>query len=323
MRAPATAAVLLAVAACGADERRAAPPAAAVTPPTAAAQPAGDADPVVATVDGQPVYGSCVTMQAAALGLDARAALDQCIAFELLAQEADRRGLRGDPDVVEAWRREMVRGVIAADLGDYHSLDDLPAGFRDAMLAKYRDYLHRPYLRGAHYARVPVARGALPGGPEELAAKAVADAIYEELKDAEGILPDELFAVADRHAAAAGLSIGRTHKLYFTPLADVAGIRDAVPEFRDSLAAIPEPGRIGRPARTPSGWDVPLYWTDLPEQDLTPEFFEDARRKYFVQWAEGLRARLGLAVSVSGDELAALAEEDGGEPAAPDEELPP
>lgn len=317
MRAPATLAALLLAAACGGEERRAAPPTPTVVPPTAEAQPAGAGDLVVARVDGQPVYGSCVAMQAEHLGLDARAALDQCIAFELLAQEADRRRLREDPDVVDSWRREMVRRVIAADLGGVTTLDQLPAGFRDAMLAKFGQYLQRPFLRGAHYARVDVPRGAIKGGPEDLRAKAVADAIYAELKDQEGILPGELFAVADRHAAAAGLAITRTQKPYFTPETEVPGIRGAQPEFLASLMAASEIGRIGPPARTTSGWDVPLYWTNIAAKDLTPEFFVNARQQYFLQWADGLRARLGLETSVDGDELARLAEDDGDEAPPP------
>jgi hypothetical protein len=331
MRAPGTAAAIAAIAlaaACGGEERRAAPPPPVVVPSTATAQPAGGDDVIVAKVNDQPVYGSCVKTQAEALGLDARAALDQCIAFELLAQEADRRGLREDPDVADAWRREMVRRVIAADLGGYQTLEELPAGFRDAMLAKFGQYLQRPLLRGAHYARVDVARGAIKGGPEDLRARAVADAIYAELKDQEGILPDELFAVADRHAAAAGLAITRTHKPYFTPEREVPGIRGAQPEFLASLMQATEVGRIGPPARTRQGWDIPLYWTFMPAKDLTPEFFVNARQQYFQQWAEGIRARLGLEVSIEGEALARLAEEDTGTAAGatggePDTEAPP
>lgn len=315
MRAPGTLAAIASIAlsaACGGEERRAAPPAPVVVPTTATAQPAGADDPVVARVNDRPVYGSCVETQAEALGLDARAALDQCIAFELLAQEADRRGLRDDPDVADTWRREMVRRVIAADLGHIETLEELPAGFRDAMLAKFGQYLKRPLLRGAHYARIDMPRGTLVGGPEDVHARTVADAIYAELKDQEGVLPTELFAVAERHAAAAGLAITRTHKPYFTPETEVPGIRGAQPEFLASLMQAEEIGRVGPPARTKQGWDIPLYWTNLPAKDLTPEFFVDARQQYFLQWAEGLRKQLGLEVSIEGDTLARLAEDDTG-----------
>ena len=327
MRVPGTVVAIALVAACGGEERRAAPPAPVVVPTTATAQPAGADDLVVATVNDQPVYGSCVETQAEALGLDARAALDQCVGFELLAQEADRRGLREDPDVADTWRREMVRRVIAADLGAIDTLDQLPAGFRDAMIAKFGQYLQRPLLRGAHYARIDMPRGTIQGGPEDLRAKTVADAIYAELKDQEGILPGELFAVADRHAAAAGLAITRSQKPYFTPEKEVPGIRGAQPEFLASLMQATEVGRIGPPARTRQGWDIPLYWTFIPPKDLTPEFFVDARQQYFLQWAEGLRKQLGLEVSIEREALARLAEDDAGtaagaaEPAA--EEAPP
>jgi hypothetical protein len=325
MRAPGTVAVVL-LAACGGEERRAAPPPPPlVVPTTATAQPAGGDDVVVARVDGQPVYGSCVKTQAEALGQDVRAALDQCVAFELLAQEAERRGLREDPDVAEAWRREMVRRVIAADLGAIDTMDDLPAGFRDAMIAKYGKYLQRPFLRGVHYARLDVSRAAIPGGPEEMKAKAVADAIYAELKDQEGLLPDELFAVADRHAAAAGLAITRSRNVFYTAERDLPGMRVTDADLLASIVGIEEIGRVGVPARTKQGFDIPLYVNDMEAKDLTPDFFVDARQQYFVQWAEGLRKRLGLDTAIDEELLARLAEDDGGEaaPEAPSEETAP
>jgi len=305
----ATALLALVALGCGGEDRRAAPPPQAVLPTTAVAQPASAEDPVVATVSGQPVYGSCVEMQAEALGLDVRAALDQCIGFELLAQEAERRGLRGDPDVSDAWRREMVRRLIAADLGAITSLDQLPAGFREAMMSKFGQYLQRPFLRGVHYAGVVVPGGAIKGGPQDLAARAVAEAIYQELAGEEGVLPDELFAVGDRLAGAAGLAITRTRKPFFTAETEVPGIRGTYPDFRDAVVAIPEIGRVGRPARTKDSWDVPLYWTFMPAEDLTPGFFLDARRQYFVQWSEEIRARLGLERWIDGEVLAGLAED--------------
>src|SRR5690349_1737646 len=118
--------VIVGLAACG---HSAPPPPPAAAPPTSEAQPDGADDPVVARVDGHPIYGSCVAAQASHLHLDAHAALDQCVAFELLAQAAEAKGLRDDPDVVDTWRREMVRRLIEVDLGHFATLDDLPPDF--------------------------------------------------------------------------------------------------------------------------------------------------------------------------------------------------
>jgi hypothetical protein len=58
-------------------------------------QPAAAADDVVvALAAGRPVYGSCVAAQAERGHLSRDAALRECIDFELMAQEAERRGSR-------------------------------------------------------------------------------------------------------------------------------------------------------------------------------------------------------------------------------------
>src|SRR5688500_12830444 len=105
-------AAILVLSACGHGASTPPEPVRHVVPTTAEAQPAGADDLVVARVDGRPVYGSCVRAQVAGLGVDVAAALDQCVAFELLAGAADAQGLRADEDVGDAWRREMVRALI-------------------------------------------------------------------------------------------------------------------------------------------------------------------------------------------------------------------
>jgi len=59
----------------------------------AASPPAGPGDAVVATVGGRPVWASCVAAQAARGTRTRRAALGECVDFELLAQAAEARGV--------------------------------------------------------------------------------------------------------------------------------------------------------------------------------------------------------------------------------------
>ena len=85
--------LLLAIAACGGSSGPS-----PVPPPASSARPAPlviatprltDGDVEVARVNGRPVWSSCVATQAAGAGSAEqlrRDALDQCIAFELLAQ---------------------------------------------------------------------------------------------------------------------------------------------------------------------------------------------------------------------------------------------
>jgi hypothetical protein len=87
----------LVIVACGSPN----PPPTPVGPPAAIeAQRASPDDVIVAQVNGRPVWGSCVAIQAKRTGATRDAALRQCVDFELLAQSAEKRGFATNPDVV-------------------------------------------------------------------------------------------------------------------------------------------------------------------------------------------------------------------------------
>src|SRR5207237_748916 len=80
--------------------------------PTPLVAQAPDEDAVVATVDGRPIRASQVAEQARAAGQSAREALQALVDAEVLAGEAARRGLDGDPDVQEAAEAAAVRRLL-------------------------------------------------------------------------------------------------------------------------------------------------------------------------------------------------------------------
>lgn len=303
--------LVIAIAGCGDGDDAPAPPPAPAGPTSIVATPADADDPVVATVDGRPVYGSCVEAQARHLGLDRDAALEQCVRFELLAGVAEARGLIDDPDVVEAWRRELVRAVIDDELGDLERLEDLPEDFLAPLLAKHGAYLQRPELRALHYARAFVPREAPVDSPADVAARRVMEAAYAELRDEEGVLPDELVRVAERHAAGTDVKIQHSDKPFPTPKDDLPNVRGAVQPVREAVWALPEIGRISPPVRTPWGWDLILWHQTIEAADLTASYFEFARTEYFAAWARRVAAELGLPIVVDEARLAALAEPEG------------
>src|SRR5687768_16245068 len=92
------------LAACGGST---APPPAPSGPPAAFQPTPAPDDMQVATVNGKPVWGSCVAAQASR-GVSKQMALQQCIDFELLAQAAEARGFATDPDVHVETREALV-----------------------------------------------------------------------------------------------------------------------------------------------------------------------------------------------------------------------
>src|SRR5688500_8823834 len=89
-------------------------------PPASTLAPPAKNDVQIATVNGKPVWGSCVTAQArrAGPGATREQAVQQCIDFELLAQAADARALATDPEVVLATRTALVSQLVAFEYED-------------------------------------------------------------------------------------------------------------------------------------------------------------------------------------------------------------
>jgi peptidyl-prolyl cis-trans isomerase C len=77
--------------------------------------------------------------------------VDGVVRFELLAQEAVRRGLQNDPEVVEAARRVMVQQLLKKEL------EEGSGGVTDAQISAYyeahkSDYVKPAMIRLAHIA---------------------------------------------------------------------------------------------------------------------------------------------------------------------------
>ena len=146
--------------ACGSST----PPKQAATsgpPAPLTATPASPSDVVVATVNGKPVYGSCVTIQAAR-GATKQQALEECISFELLAQAAERYAT--DPEVVSETKTALVSQFIAREYEDkYTSPKDFgPAWNRFVELNKLK--VEHSEARGSAYLRITLKT---PTSPEE------------------------------------------------------------------------------------------------------------------------------------------------------------
>lgn len=311
---PARLLALAALAACG-QGKRDEPAPARVAPAVATSAHAAGRE-VVARVDGEPIYADCVTTQAAAHGLDRAAALAECVDFELLAQEARRRGLATDADVLAARRTEMVRALVEADYAP--TLDD-PSDVPEADVrwlweTQLERRYNRPERRRATYCRVPVDKVAAAGGPEDRAARALSGSLHDAL----GSMRDH---DAARFAAlcwmAAGGRVVSTTARQTNPFLR-SGRHEGgsyAQAFADAAFSISEVGQISAPTRTSWGWDVVLLTELLPAEAKTlaeaePEIrdglvhrveTEPYRRKRFEAWIQGVLA--GHAIQLFPDNI--------------------
>jgi len=270
-------------------------------------------DVVVAQVGGRPVWGSCVATQVARQRVTKEKALDQCIAFELLAQAAEKRGLDRDPEVVDAARTAMVSQLVATAFEDvYKKPADLGDSF-ERILDKNAWRMHRPEYRGSTFVRVTVPDGA----PADADAKAhaIADKIAAALANRTGLFGVDLVETAQRVARDNGAGVEYSDY----PPTDPGRLNK---QYGDALYAIPEVGRISPPTRTKWGWDIVL-WTggitprEITRDQLADELFPDIRRSYFSVWVGEIARDRGITIKTDESEIAKLADEetvDAGQP---------
>jgi peptidyl-prolyl cis-trans isomerase C len=276
------AAVLLLVA-CGGSTQP--PPQPAGPPATTVAQAAGSDDVVVATVNGRPVWGSCVAAQHS---------LDDCIGFELMAQEAERRGLAKDPDVVLAARTAMVSRVVEKEYEDAFTKPGDFGSAWDQALARNRVRYDHPEVRASAFVRVPVDKPA-----DDAAAHALADQIAQAAGSGAGWMSPQLFALADQVAA------GRPIQHQDVPPMQKEQL-DAT--YGAALYGLPEVGRTSGAVRTKWGWDIVLYRDVLPEVHLSEaqiaaQLLPDMQRSYFSLWVHHLEQAMGIHVEQHPEQL--------------------
>jgi hypothetical protein len=279
-------AVLLVVGCSGSHS----PPAPRSSGPAAAltATPARD-DVQVATVEGRPVWGSCVTAQSSR-GATRDEALKQCIDFELMAIEAEKRGLAVDHEVVLATRTALVSQLVAIEYEDKLTRPEDFGTFWTKSLERNRARFDHPEARGSVYVRIDVAKQPKPGEDER--AKQLIDEVYAALKGERGLMRPHVEAIAKQ-------VIGTRAKLSIAPVpADLRhGRLDET--YSAAMFAIPEIGRVSPPVRTPWGWDIILWDSVVPEvhtppDQLVEQALPDIKRAFFPYWVNRIAQSLGL-----------------------------
>jgi len=317
----ATRMLLVAAAGCGAPSS--APSAPAVAAVIATPKLTSD-DTEVARVNGRPVWSSCVAIQAGATAAASRnpdelrrAALDQCVAFELLAQTAEARGLAAGREVAEATRTAAVNRLVETDFEQrYKTPDELKQAI-DIVMKRNEWRMHILELRASTFARFDVPVGAPPD--VDARAHALADKVAAELAGETGLFGVHLSETAKRVAAGSDIKLETT---------DVRPTHqdDLVAPYAKALYSIPEVGRIAPPVRTQWGWDVVL-WTggvearERTRDEVVADLFPELRRQQFQLWVTQLGKQLGVHIEIYPEAAAKLddnneAADDAGAPRA-------
>ena len=253
----------------------------------------GPLDSVVAQVNGTPIFAQCVAQQSQSAGVSVPKALQQCIEFELLAIEADRRGFATHPEVLDVRKRESVRALIHQEfVAQFSTPDDVPMHYVRKSYEKTKEQFNHPEIRFTVHVRAVVDKKVPRENAIDLAAKDLAQNIYNALKDRSFATKEEFYHAALLAAGQQPIEKGRPFNF--------PRHGKAVEPFAKAAFLIPRIGQVSPPVRTPWGWDVILLIHILPPRETTfeqaaaeirPAIFAITRRHSFQQWAKNLESK--------------------------------
>ena len=224
-----------------------------------------DTDPVLATVNGQPIHMSDVKAAAETLPAQARGMppqqlypmlLEQLVDAQALVVEAKKTGLDKDPDVQRTVRMSEDRALASALLAKVVR----PQVSDDALKARYdQDYAGKPGETEVHARHILVAD------------EATAKKIIAELKKGGDFAALSKQYSKDPGAAQQGGDLG-----YFKK-------SDMVPEFADVAFALKDKEVSQEPVKTQFGWHV---IQTLDHRTSQPPSFEQTKDELRQQMAQ-------------------------------------
>jgi peptidyl-prolyl cis-trans isomerase C len=251
-------------------------------------------DAVVAEVNGDAIYAGDVELQMKATGQSAKDAVDTLIDAQLLAQEARRRGLTEDPEVVAVRHRERARRLIEAVFEpSFATPDAVPQDEVEkvyAMPEVHQHFVH-PEFRVITFVRAEAGKAASPETWEK--ARIASEKFYAAATAGPSPAPTEIAAFAEKVGADAGFPL---KTMSFTTGREGYSVE----EFAAAAFSIESVGGFARPVRTNWGWDVLHLDGIQPPQNVSlaeaaPEIrqgrFEASRHMAFLRWVDGFVAQ--------------------------------
>jgi peptidyl-prolyl cis-trans isomerase C len=239
-------------------------------------------DVVVAVVNARPLTAHRVANHARSLGKPPREALADLISFELLAQEASRRGLASDPEVQETRRTESVRRLLKIDFEPRHRPEDISETELRREYERNRRHFEHPEILSILSALFSARRGKATAA-EDLRARARAHELYERLR------------VEQPKNAATAREIVKTFEGQVPMRIDEFNTYRGAPADRDWLKAaltLRQPGQISPPVRSEYGWHV-IFLAEFHPAKRTPEAeaLATIRREMHPLWSRAAFSR--------------------------------
>ncbi len=252
----------------------------------------------VAQVNGVPIFDDCVVRQAMSSELTAQEALQECIDFELLAQEA--QSFVKDREVQERGKQELVRAFVT-NTYPITNADDIPPEIVRKLwdLPPIRKRYQHPELRNIVFCRIPPPEGDAITKLDQTGFTFL-QYIYEKLKGRTDLKEEDLFGECYPHYKEAGIPELVLNTFHLYSRAQYAQ------QFREAVFEGPQlAGMVLPPLKTQYGWDLILLTDVRPELNrsfgdaekelrdalFTKPIYESWRTTFFDQWARPMEAQ--------------------------------
>ncbi len=252
----------------------------------------------IAQVNGVPIFDDCVVRQAKSSGLSAREALQECVDFELLAQEAT--SFVSNSEVQKRGKQELVRAFVT---GTYPilSADDIPLEVVRKLwnLPSTRKRYQHPELRNIVFCRIPPPEGDATTKLDQTGFTFL-QYIYEKLKGRTNLIEEDLFGECYPHYKDEGIPELVLNTFHLYPRQQYAQ------QFRAPIFDGPQlSGMVLPPVKTSYGWDLILLTDVRPELNrsfadaekelrdvlFAEPIYESWRNTFFDDWASPFEAK--------------------------------
>lgn len=211
--------------------------------------------------------------------------LAKWVQFEVLAQEAQKRGLDKDPEVIEAWKQALIKQFLTTQVGK----DLEPGSITDAEIQQYYDANPQLFKKPE---QVEVSHMLL-GSLEE------AQKVAQQLKAGSEGNTAKLVTMWNDYVVRLSLDKATAPQLGALGLLSKTPPPGASEAELQRLAAIPkplldaafatEPMTIAEPVQSPAGWHVLLVTSKSPAVDKQLADVKDSIRARIVKRERDLR----------------------------------
>ncbi|RJO63055.1 MAG: hypothetical protein C4523_21505 [Myxococcales bacterium] len=249
--------------------------------------------------------------------------LDNIIRFELLAQEAIKKGYDKDPEVIQSAKQVMTQKLMRTEFEDTAKRDDIPEAELQKYYDEHKDEYQKPAMRRASHILLKVAEGAPAADWAKVEKKA--RQILREAQEKK-TNPNGFRTLAQQYSDDDATK-GRGGDLGYFSSSEEGGPMDKA--LSSAVFALDNVNDIGGPIKTPLGYHIVRLTGKRDAINRTFEqvrgqiqhrIYKDTRTQNYEQFLENLRKNAAITVNenvLNGYEVPGSKGEGEGAPSAP------